>query len=391
MPAASEVTTGARTRSARAHRVRTAWLKAHRWVALVIGWLVALVGMMGAVLIVARPLDERAHRALLKAQPALAAPQPTPHDVPGAPLESVRRRLQAEFGAAAALTFRPPRTAGEALQVRVNGAWVGTVYLHPDGGREQGRRGDTEGFTHFLFKLHSSLLMEQTGKAMLAFAALAYLVMLLTGIVLWWPRKWSAAAWRIEWRSGGTRALFDLHRVVGAIVGVVIAMSVATGAYMAWRPIGSWITLLGGATPLKAPAMPAARSLPSTPPTLDALVARARRELPDAMVGFVQVPAEADRPLRVRFKLPDEPHPNGISAVTLDPRDGAVLAVQRWTDIDIGARLVAWIYPLHTGELGGPALETLNFISGLSLGTLGVTGTWLWWRRRARGQARPAR
>jgi uncharacterized iron-regulated membrane protein len=44
---------------------------------------------------------------------------------------------------------------------------------------------------------------------------------------------------------------------------------------------------------------------------------------------------------------------------------------------------VAVIYPLHTGELGGPLHETLTALLGLALGGLGLSGGWLWWRRRA--------
>jgi uncharacterized iron-regulated membrane protein len=374
-------------------RRHATWIKVHRWVALSIGWLVAVVGTIGAVLIVTRPLDERWNAHLFQAQPAAATPFATLHDVPGAPLETVRRRLQAEFGPHASLTFRPPRTPTDTLWVRVSGPWTGTVYLHPASGREQGRRGEADGIFNFLFKLHSSLMLKETGKAILAIAALSYLLMLLTGLILWWPRNWSKAL-RIKLSAGPTRALFDLHRAVGAVGGLLIAMSVATGAYMAWRPIGAWISWVIGATPGATPvAAPASAKkgggdksvsmpLDAPVPALDELVARAHRALPGGRVGFVQVPAGAGKPVRVRFKLADEPHPNGISAVTLSPRDGTVLSVQRWTDLDPGARLVAWAYPLHTGELGGPVLEGVNFVNGVALGSLGVTGTWLWWRRR---------
>lgn len=367
--------------------LRGAWLRLHRWFGLSAGLLLAMNGTLGALLVVARPLDERLHPELFRAQAAAAAPQ----DAPGAaPLEALRRRLQAQFGPQAALTLRPPRERGETLQVRVGGPWQGTLYLHPDSHREQGRRGDTEGLVNFVFKLHSALLLQENGKAVLAAAALGYLVMLVTGLLLWWPRRWRLA-YRIERRAGAQRLVYDLHRVAGATLGLWIAVSVASGAYMAWRPIGGWISAALGAKAAPAPVLP--KTAPPVPaggaPTLDALVARAQRELPGASIGFIQVPTGSARPLRVRFRVADEPHPNGISAVTLDPRDGRVLAVQRWDAIDPGARLVAWVYPLHTGELGGPALEALNGAGGLTLGLLGGAGAWLWWRRRRAAAAAP--
>jgi uncharacterized iron-regulated membrane protein len=181
------------------------------------------------------------------------------------------------------------------------------------------------------------------------------------------------------------RGLFDLHRTGGAVLGLFVAVSVATGAYMAWKPLGDVVDTLADARPLKAPKLP---KLPKTrrppAPPLDAMVAGAQARFPGAPVSFVLVPAEPDRPLRVRMILPDDPHPNGLTMVWLDPRTGAVLAARRWNELDPGARAVAVLYPLHTGELGGVALEALVSLNGLALGLLGISGIWLWYKRRRR-------
>ena len=356
-------------------RFRPLWLKLHRWIALGFGWVLISAGLTGAVLVAAQPIDEWLHPELFRARTAVAA------DEAGAPLEPILGRLAGEFGKTAGFTFRPPRDSGETLRVLVRSGWSGTVFLDPATGREQGRRGEAEGFVNALFKLHSSLWLQETGKALLACVALVYLVLLVTGLVLWWPRRWPPS-WRVALRKGTARALFDLHRVGGALMGLVIAVSVATGAYMAWRPLGDVVTALSGGTPVKAPAMPKEASPAGAALPLDTLVARAQAQFPDAMVGYVQVPGQADRPVRVRMRLADDPHPNGLTSVWLHPRTGAILAVHRWNELDPGARAVAVIYPLHTGVLGGPLLEMLIAVSGLTLGGLGITGLWLWWRRR---------
>ena len=59
-----------------------------------------------------------------------------------------------------------------------------------------------------------------------------------------------------------------------------------------------------------------------------------------------------------------------------------MLRADRWDALDPGARANAVIYPLHTGELGGLALETVNALLGLALVALGITGLSLWWLRR---------
>jgi uncharacterized iron-regulated membrane protein len=357
--------------------LRRVWLRLHRWLGLSIGWVLAIVGLLGAVLVVAQPIDRWAHPNLFKAETSSGS------GGAAVPLEPLRQRLVAEFGSASVLTFRPPHSADETLWVLVRGKrWSGTVYFDPATGREQGRRGDSEGFVGFTFKLHSSLLLQDTGKAMLAWGALVYLAMLVTGVVLWWPRRWPPS-WRIELRQGVLRGLFDLHRTGGIVMGLVIAVSVASGAYMAWRPLGEFVTFLAGGTFARPPVLPKEpKDAPGGPPaTVDELAAQARQQFPDDPIGYIQL-AGPDRPVRVRMRLADDPHPNGLTSVWLHPRTGAVLSVQRWSDLDPGGRAVAWVYPLHVGELGGLPQQVLTFFSGLALGGLGLTGVWLWWRRR---------
>lgn len=350
------------------------WLRIHRWVALGAGWVVAAVGLMGAVLVVARPVDRAIHPELFQASPSTRG-------APAAALEPMRQRLVGEFGTTASFTFRPPRDADDTLWVLVRGAWNGTVYLSPSTGLEQGRRGDAEGLVNILFKMHSSLLMQETGKAILAWLALSYLVLLVSGLVRWWPRRWSPS-FAINLRGGLIRGLFDLHRVAGTVMGLFIAVSVASGAYMAWRPLGEFVTVLNGSKATKAPAISEGTPTQAVPATLDHMVSMAQAQFPHDPIGYIQVPGQSNRPVRIRMKLADDPHPNGLTSIWLHPRSGAILAVNRWNELDPGARAVSVVYPLHVGELGGTPHKVLIFLSGSTLGLLGFTGVWLWWRRR---------
>lgn len=365
--------------------LRGLWLRLHRWLALSAGWVLIFAGLSGAALVVAPPLDRWANPELYLARSGMAASEP------GASLESVLRSVRLEFGPGSNLVFRPVRVPGETLQVRVRGDWRGTLFLDPATGAEQGRRGETEGAANILFKLHSSLYLDSAGKAVLAWVALAYLFLLATGLILWWPRHWSKG-WDIALDKGALRALFDLHRVGGAALGLLIAVSVATGAYMAWRPLGAAVSWLAGEAPVKAPKLPAAGAAGGDPQALDQMAAKAAAQFPEpGFIGYIAVPPNGSAPIRFRFRLSDDPHPNGLSSVWLDPRNAEVLAVQRWNALDTGAKATAIVFPLHTGELGGVALEAAVALGGLALGSLGISGVWLWWRRRSARQAAASR
>lgn len=356
-------------------RLRQLWIRLHRWSALGVGWLLILSGLTGALLVIALPLDRALNPALFQVH------SPATANAVRVPLAQVVQQLRAEFGPQASMTLRPPRTPQDTLWVLVRGPWKGTVYLDPITGEERGRRGEGEGLFNALFTLHSSLWLQETGKALLASVALVYLVLLASGLILWWPRRWPPS-WRIALNKGLLRALFDTHRLGGAVLGLFLAVSIATGAYMAWRPLGAAVTYVSGSTPTLPPTITRPAQPSSPAPLLDALVTRAQAHFPDSRVGYVQVPAHGERPLRIRLILPDDPHPNGLTSVWLHPESGEVLAVHRWNELDPGSRAVALVYPLHTGVLGGVWLETWVAMSGLALTALGVTGLCLWWRRQ---------
>lgn len=359
--------------------LRRLWLKLHRWVALAIGWALVLAGLLGALLVVAKPLDQWVHPELFR-QPAQVKA------AAAASLGEVKQRLDHQFGPGTAYTFRPPRRPDDTLWVTVRGSWEGVVYFDALG-RELGRRSETEGAYKLLFELHSALLLGDTGKAILTTAAGIYLFLLVTGLWLWWPRRWPS--FRIHWRGGVQRAALDFHNTAGALLGALIAVSIASGAYMAWPPLRTFVTTVAGDTPVQGPKL-SASAAGSTAMPLDRMVKQAQSVFPEGMVGYIHVPAASHQPVRIRLKLPDDPHPNGLSSVWLHPATGEVLKVARWSELDPGNRLVSTVYPLHTGALGGPVHELIVGITGLAMTGLGAAGLLLWWARRNRKARVPA-
>jgi uncharacterized iron-regulated membrane protein len=358
-------------------RWRPALLQVHRWLGLTAGLLLMLNALTGSLMLAARPLDRVLNAPLFE----VAATGQT------VPLENIRQLLLREFGAQASFTLRPPRQADESILVHVrSNSWKGQAYFDPYTGARLGAREEHEGFANALFEFHSALLSGDTGKKVLAFNTLTMGLMLLTGLLLWWPRRWRGAL-SVKLRSGLFRGLFDLHRVGGVLLGVWILACVASGTWMAWRPISQWVTQMAGQQALSPPPVPAAAQ--GRAATADEMIATANTALPGGRVGYVGLPAKPGTAVRIRKKLEDDPHPNGLSSVWLHPQTGAVLRVDRWTQLDIGARLYAWVYPFHAGLLAGAVGVLATAAAGVALFGFGVSGTWLWWLRRRMRTAGP--
>lgn len=354
-------------------RLRRFWTVLHRWVGLSFGLVLLAAAVTGSLLVLASPLDRALHSGLFAAgNGADAALQP------------VISRLRDEFGAAAAFDIRLPARRGDTLQVLVSGRWQGTVYVDPSSGRELGRRGANEGLFNALFELHGTLFAGDAGRAVLAAAASAYALMLLSGAVLWWPRNrtWRQA-FSIRKQPNAAALLFDIHRVAGACLGVLVLASVATGVYMAWRPLAGWVSYLHGGAPAAMPAPAVLAAGIERSDQVDEAIRNASTHWPGAIVSAVHVPPASRSAARVRIRLPDDPHPIGMSTLWVGS-DGTVRAGRRWSELDLGNRLYSVVYPFHKGSLFGAGNLLLTLLAGLALIGMAASGVWLWARRRIR-------
>lgn len=353
--------------SAARARVRRVWLKVHRWIGLSLGLVLIVAAVSGSAMLIADPLDKALNPHIF------TAPNSSTVDYP-----AVLAALKNEVDASSNITLRPPRQPEESLHALIRGPWRGTIYLNPTTAEILGRRAETEGTMGFLFALHSHLFAGEIGKIVLTLSAFAYLCLLASGVYLWWPKRWSQA-FNIRLTASSLRALFDWHRVTGAILGIGVLVSVASGAYMTWQPFAQAVTYLSGGTATVAPKVQA--SAPSGN-TIALAVDQARSTYANASIGYIQVPAKPDQPIRIRMRMADDPHPNGLTSLWLDPSNAQILQINHWASLDLGTRAYSYIYPLHTGELWGISWMVITFIFGVTLFGYGLTGILLWWRKR---------
>lgn len=382
-----------------------AWLRsAHRWVGLLLAVPLLCMAVTGWVLLLGRPLDEALNPQLFRVplvppQAGTAAASTRPH----VDLDAALHTLRSRYGAHAAFTFRPPRSPGDALMVRVKSIpWRGQVWLHPADGTWLGQRGSHDGWFNTVFEFHSNLLLQDAGKPWLLGWAAAGLLLCVAGLWLWWPIRRAAGGWWYVRSKTAALMWWDMHRVAGVVLVVWVMLSLTTGAWMVWRPLAGWLTQTTGHAAL-APVKLASsaghtESLDElanwpvsgadgdcTPTTPDAALLTALAQRPQALyVGYLLWPETVKEPIRVRVRLPDDPHPNGLTTVWLSRDCTRVLRVDDWHLLDPGARSFAWVYPLHSGYWLGVLGWLMTLLGGGGLALLTVTGAWGWLRRRCR-------
>ncbi|AYM95172.1 PepSY domain-containing protein [Acidovorax sp. 1608163] len=190
-------------------------------------WLV----VTGALYIYHDAIDQRVHADLLTVPlPAAPAVEPAPHSV------VLAAALAAQQGAW--FKYTPAAAPGQSAEVGVrtaDGAKV-AVYLNPANAQVLGTLSDRGTLGWTIRKLHSLKYFGPVQRGFIEMAAGWAILLVLTGLYLWWPRGRGAVAkggvvsvrgtprQRVYWR--------DLHAVTGLVVGVGLLFLAFTG--MPW-------------------------------------------------------------------------------------------------------------------------------------------------------------
>jgi uncharacterized iron-regulated membrane protein len=336
----------------------------------------------------------------------------------------VARALQATPGGEP-VRFIAAERGGRSAEVGLRTA-DGTVavYLDPSTGRVLGSLADDTRLMEVVKGLHSLTLAGPVANHWIEIVAGWAIVLVVTGVFLWWPR--GGGAYRIRGRPPERTWWRDLHAVTGATAAVAVLFLAVTG--MPWSAFwGQQFGRLTSEWGLGAPqyvwgkpqsAKPLA-SLGEVPWALGQVPVPSSD--PHAHHGAAVVappPAPATKPLKERaFGLngalrtfeqlgmpPGTPvalpaGPTGVYSalrlddevqaervVHLDRYSGAVLADVGYRDYGAAARATAWGISLHTGRQFGWMNQLVMLAACLSIVTLAVSSAVMWWKRRPRGR-----
>lgn len=354
--------------AARPVRVR-AWLKRlHLWFGLSAGLAFALVALSGTVLAFQREL-------LLRQHPELRRPLPD-----RAQLAAVLDTLGGAARPAGLTALDLPTPALPVWQLYfADGA---RRYLDPQTGALLLTRTPSNDALLWLRELHTHLLAGARGEQVLGGVGLLALLLLLSGLWLWWPRRGALLASLRPHAQPPTRRWLSWHRSLGALALPLLLTVTATGTAMVYHA-PTRTALHAAFADAPQPAPPPLLAPQARPFDWNATLAAAEAALPGAALHRLVLPGARDAKVAIRAQAAGEWHPVGRSVIWLDPYRGRVLGVHDATRQGTGARWSDNVYPLHMGAAGGGAWRALVALAGLLPSLLLVSG-FLFWRARKR-------
>ena len=258
-------------------------------------------------------------------------------------------------------------------------------------------------------RIHGELLLGQSGSYIVELAACWTIVMILTGLYLWLPRKLTGLAGVLypRLRSGGKRFWRDIHSVAGFWISAFALILIMSGLPWAafwgdyFKAIRSWTGTavvrqdwsVGNEAKKQSPAgdhqshqRGSGRWQKSSNSDFDVReidqVIAAVRPLGLAHPVVISPPKKQNGEWSVKSMTGNRPQRISLE---VDGKNGEIVSQETFGDRHLIDRIIGTGIALHEGQLFGWLNQAIGLTTVLGLMLLSFSGTVLWWRRRHTG------
>ena len=309
--------------------------------------------------------------------------------------------------------YELPRSDSSAVQIVIGrDTKEFRVYVHPETLQILKVVDEDKRPMNVLFYLHGELLMGSRGSNIVELAASWAIVLLITGVYLWWPRQSErlAGVLYVRFRRGSRIFWRDLHAVTGVWISAYALFILLTGLLWAnfWggyllkvRTFAAshlihqdWGTGKSSEIAQReardansmevmqmAPALKNSVAQDGEYTPLNKLVPGSLRFHLDPPV-YVAPPDQVGGPWTVRSDTQNRPHRVTLS---LDPVTGAVVKQEPFSQLPLLDQIVNTGVAMHEGQFFGLTNQLLGLATAMGLVTLSLSAIVLWWRRRQVG------
>jgi len=322
-------------------------------------------------------------------------------------------------------TYEVRRQADDAARIVVGKKGENIlVYVHPETLQILKVINESDRLMEVDKTIHGELLMGDNGSILVELAACWAIVMVVTGLYLWWPRQAQGLGGVLYPRLGRGSKLFwrDIHAVTGVWISSLVLFLLLTGLPWAkvWgdsfkevrRLTGTAVanqdwsnSRAGEKAERKALDAPAASEHEGHMAGMDMAgmdMATMSMEATPALNRMVATVQAMDLPPPVLIAPPsgkkgrnaspdwtarsDTPNRPQRVTLTLDPGAAEVIRTETFASRHPIDKVIGYGIAAHEGQLFGWVNQLLGVLAALGLITLSISGLVIWWRRRPDGQ-----
>lgn len=299
-----------------------------------------------------------------------------------------------------AIKYNEPHKSVEAIFYNYEPFYHYTVYLNPYNGKVLETVDMEKGFFRFILDGHFYLwLPHEIGQTVVASFTLIFILMIISGFILWYPKNKKAAKQRFwfQWKEGlkWKRKNYDLHNITGFYVMSIALIFAITGLVWGFPWFAyCYYKVTGGEKELiyqdPVSVKPKGADTKTANP-LDKTWALMQEEYPTAKSIEVH-PPETDS-----MSIAANANPETGTYWKIDYRyfDQYTLEEKqvnhiwgRFPEASNSDKLMRMNYDIHTGAIMGLPGKIFAFLISLLIASLPVTGFLIWWGRKKKKGSR---
>lgn len=244
------------------------------------------------------------------------------------------------------------------------------------------------------------LLPPAIGKWIVGVAVIIFMVIMITGLILWWPKRKTdrKRSFTVKWGGRWRRVNYDLHNVLGfyatsialilSISGLAIAFEPVSKAIYNTANLGKDIKYEDEVTEPKSDSLK--RAGLAARPVVDLAFAYARKQAPAAEMFLIHNDPTFSGAIGVGAyaKSMRYSHATGFE---FDKYNGKLLKAYIYDKKSPGLKLMEMNYDIHVGQIFGLTTKIIAFLASLICASLPVTGLIIWLGKRKKSKTKKVR
>lgn len=379
--------------------MRKAFRNIHLWLSVPFGLIITLVCFSGAMLVFEKEVTQWVRPDVFRVDPQGSRPLPMDELV-----ERVSATLPEDVAVTGITAFSDP---GKAWQFSLSRPSRSSVCVNPYTGEVTGRS-ERLPFFDVMFRLHRWLLDSRPsgngvfwGKLVVGVSTLLFVLVLASGVVVWWPRtrKALAGSLKIQVRKGWRCFWYGLHVAGGMYVLLLLLAMALTGLTWSfgWYRTGFY-RFFG--VEAQSSGMGHGNAATAAGQKKDSKDGHGQKSFHDERGGdrtahwqdvYDRLLAENPGVAQITLadgtaSIPANRYGNtrATDRYRFDPRTGELTGRTLYRDLDNSGKIRGWIYSVHVGSWGGTLTRLLWFLAALLGASLPLTGYYLWLKRLCR-------
>lgn len=352
--------------------------KWHLYVGIFAGFILAIVGLTGSILVFQDEIDHALNPELFEATVSQKR----------IPIEEIIPIIQNKYPAIKFQYIMDTADDDPMSTYRFFGSEDEKEYfINPYTAELSGKRIASSSFIRVVTTIHRTLLIPQAGRYIVGLAALSLIILTISGIRLWLPKKLKhlKKSLSIDFNAGKKRQNYDWHNVLGVFSAPVVISLALTGLVITFNTdFIALLFLFNGQSPQSTASIFGSKSTVianQDPLTPQQLTEKMYALYPDVKVKGIAIPNDKEGSYRFDAYRKGVAKTGERMMFIVDQYSGKILLNSETDFPNTGKSYLSWVTPLHYGTFGGWPTRILALLGSLIPPALFVTGICIWWPR----------